>query len=59
MELLIHLLVVVIVIACLFWVISHVPIPAPYTPVTWILYLIVVVIALAALLPFLGVNLGV
>ncbi len=56
MDTLIHLLVVIIVLCALFWVVQQVPVPAPYTPVKWVLLLIVVVIALYALLPFLGMH---
>ena len=58
MELLIHLLVVVIVLCILFWVASQAPIPADAQPVRWVIYAILLVIALVVLLPFLGMHLA-
>jgi len=54
METLIHLLIVVIVLACLWWGAARLPLPEPGR---WVAYAIVAIISLVALLPFLGIHL--
>jgi hypothetical protein len=56
MNELIHLLIIVIVLCVIAWVINQAPIPPPYTPIRWVLYVILLFIALFALLPFLGLS---
>lgn len=55
MNLLVHILVVVIVLCVLFALARYVPVPPPFG---WLLYLVLFIIALAVLLPFLGIHLG-
>lgn len=55
-ETVFHLLIILIVLGALFWAIGFLPIPAPFTPVRWVLYLLVVLIAFMVLLPYLGVR---
>jgi hypothetical protein len=54
MSELLHLLAIAIVLAILFYVASRVPVPAPFA---WIPWVVVAIIALAVLLPFLGLHL--
>lgn len=58
MSELLHLLVVVIVICVLVWLASQAPLPENLAPVRWVLYALIVVIALVALLPFLGLHMA-
>lgn len=50
---LIHLLVVAIVLCILCWVAAQAPIPDPFR---WIAWAFVFIVAIIALLPFLGVH---
>lgn len=58
-SLLITILVLVIVFALLWWLISTIPLPAPMANVRWVLYAILVIIAIVVLLGFIpGFHLG-
>lgn len=52
---LISLLVIVIVLAIVFWVLRQIPFPAPFG---WIAYAVVGLIAIIALLNFIGLGTG-
>ena len=54
MSILIHLLVIALVLLLLVWIVRQVPIPEPFQ---WIAWAIIVIIAIVALLPVLGIHL--
>jgi ABC-type multidrug transport system permease subunit len=53
MSTLIHLLIVCVVLAVLVYVAQSAPIPEPFR---WIAWVVVFLVALLALLPFLGIH---
>jgi hypothetical protein len=52
MSLLITLIILIIVFALLWWLISAIPFPPPIANVRWIFYVILVIIAIIVLVGF-------
>jgi hypothetical protein len=50
---LVHLLIIAIVLAIIVWIVQQMAIPTPFR---WIVWAIILIVALISLLPFLGIS---
>jgi hypothetical protein len=58
MSILLTILIAVIVFALLWYLIGLIPLPAPLANAKWVLYAVLIIVAVIWLLKLVGVNLG-